>query len=147
MFTNAISIDADGGATAIDLPEDDGKLNTALRGILRGTPERALYHHRSQFWLHGDGQAEGLAPNLLAWTLAGAWMGRALPYQLYGTVIVTGRDHAGENAPLGEELTGHVHTVAETLKETMATWHRRPPASTDAAVDELLAYAIRDVTA
>jgi hypothetical protein len=146
--SNAIRIDASGGATGIDLPEDGGpELNRALRALLGGTPERAAYHPASLLWVHGDGQSHGLAPNLIAWTLASAWRGMPLPYQLYGTVIVTGRDHDGESTPLEDNLASHVHTVAETVAQTMADWRRRPPVSTDAAIGALVTYAIRDVTA
>ena len=148
MPANAIRIDADGVATAVTLPEDGGtELNRTLRTVLGGTPERAVYHPGSLVWVHGDGQSQGLAPNLTAWTLASAWRGMPLPYQLYGTVIVTGRDDSGESVPLDHRLAGQVHTVAGTVTETMSGWRQRPPASTDAAIRELVAYAIRDITA
>lgn len=149
MAANAIRIEADGGATAIEIPTDDvTELNTALRALLRGTPEQAVYHRRSLLWVHDNGQREGLTPNLTAWTLASAWRGQPLPYQLYGPVIVTGRDQfTGDSAPLEDDLAASVHAVNTTVADTMAAWRTRRPTSTDAAISELLAYAIRDVTA
>jgi hypothetical protein len=117
---NAIRIDTAGVATGIVLPEDDAaELYVSLRGLLGGTPEGAVYHHRALLWAHGDGQNEGLEPNLVAWTLASAWRDMALPYQLYGTVI-TGREYGGGSAPLDDDLAGQVHAVAKTVSETMA---------------------------
>ena len=146
MPMNAIRIDTDGRTTPVALPEDTASLRSALHGILGGIPEQATYHHRTLLWVHGDGQSNGLAPNLTAWALASAWRKAPLPYQLYGTVVVTGRDDGGASSALDDDVAGHAHTVAATVQSTMAAWQQRPPASTDAAIGELLAYAVRDVT-
>lgn len=61
---NAMRIDADGGASAIDLPEDNAQLRAVLRGILGGFPERAFYHRLSDSvacrsiasWLSASGE-------------------------------------------------------------------------------------------
>lgn len=145
MPANAIRIDTDGQVTAVSLPDSTADLRSILRGILGGAPAQAVYHRRSLLWVHDNGQGEGLAPNLTAWTLASAWRKAPHPYQFYGTVVVTGRDDDGASTALDDGLTNRVHTVDETVQATMAAWQQRPPASTDAAINELLAYAIRDV--
>ncbi|MEV6400962.1 hypothetical protein AB0M39_40345 [Streptomyces sp. NPDC051907] len=86
--------------------------------------------------------------NLGAWSLACAWRGLELPYALYGVVVVTGpRLGDGGVAPLEDLLAQQVHAVAQTVRETVEEWRRRPPASGDAAAQELLAYVRRDVLA
>ncbi|MEU6578212.1 hypothetical protein [Streptomyces sp. NPDC046805] len=35
--------------------------------------------------------------------------------------------------------------VAQTVRDTLTEWRGRPPASNEAAIEELLAYAARDV--
>jgi len=145
MPVHAVRIDTDGRTSPVDLPEDTAGLRSALRGHLGGIPEQAVYHQRSLLWVHGDGQGTGLAPNLTAWALASAWRRTPLPYQFYGAVVVTGGDGDGASTLLDDDLAGHAHTVAATVQSTMAAWRRRPPASTDAAVSELLAYVVRDV--
>ncbi|MFC1405676.1 MULTISPECIES: hypothetical protein [Streptacidiphilus] len=145
MLANAIRIDTDGQATVVKLPDGTADLRSALRGILGGTPDQAVYHQRSLLWVHDNGQREGLVANLTAWTLASAWRRIPLPYQLYGTVVVTGRDDDGMSTALDDDLTSRVQAVTETVQATMAAWQQRPPASEDAALKELLAYAVRDV--
>jgi hypothetical protein len=48
-------------------------------------------------------------------------------------------------ADLDGDLAQHVHAVAQTVRETLGEWRVRPPASNEAALSELLAYAARDV--
>lgn len=146
MPVHAVRIDTDGRTSPVDLPESTAGLRSTLRDLLGGVPEQAVYHRRSLLWVHGDDQGTGLAPNLTAWALASAWRRTPLPYQFYGTVVVTGRDGDGASTLLDDDLSAHAHTVAETVRSTVAAWRRRPPASTDAAIGELLAYVVRDVS-
>ncbi|MGW7570800.1 hypothetical protein ACWGJV_31585 [Streptomyces tendae] len=39
----------------------------------------------------------------------------------------------------------HAKVVEQTVCDTLSEWRARPPASNEAAVSELLAYAARDV--
>ncbi|MGW4516391.1 hypothetical protein ACWEO4_31385 [Streptomyces sp. NPDC004393] len=48
-------------------------------------------------------------------------------------------------AALDDDLAQHTHAVAQTVRETLGEWRSRPPASNEAALNELLAYAARDV--
>ncbi|MFI9040899.1 hypothetical protein [Streptomyces sp. NPDC053726] len=48
-------------------------------------------------------------------------------------------------AALDDDLVQHAHIVTRTVRETLEAWRTRPPASNDAAVNELLAYAARDI--
>ncbi|MET9388105.1 hypothetical protein ABZY09_45790 [Streptomyces sp. NPDC002928] len=63
--------------------------------------------------------------------------------------LVTGRAQDGDVAALDDGLAQHVHAVAvavaQTVRETLGEWRTRPPASNEAALNELLAYAARDV--
>ncbi|GAB3177971.1 hypothetical protein [Streptomyces incanus] len=48
-------------------------------------------------------------------------------------------------AALGRDLVQHARAVAQTVRDTLAEWRTRPPASDEAAISELLVYAARDV--
>ncbi|MGW7261103.1 hypothetical protein [Streptomyces sp. NPDC054834] len=48
-------------------------------------------------------------------------------------------------AALGDELVQHAYAGARTVRETLGEWRTRPPASNEAALNDLLAYAARDV--
>ncbi|MFF4836974.1 hypothetical protein [Streptomyces sp. NPDC001315] len=103
-----------------------------------------MYHRRVLLHIHGNGRAMGLAQNIAAWALASAWRGMAL-HPVHGPVVVTGRAQDGAVAALDDGLARHVHAVAQTVRETLAEWRTRPPASNKVALNELLAYAARDV--
>ncbi|WP_143076763.1 amidohydrolase [Streptomyces sp. MUSC 14] len=78
------------------------------------------------------------------WALASAWR-RMTQCPLHGTVVITGRTSDGEAAALDDDLAEHARTVTQTVRQTLKAWKARPPASSEAAVSELLAYAARDV--
>ncbi|MFJ5035316.1 hypothetical protein ACIQB5_46550 [Streptomyces sp. NPDC088560] len=103
-----------------------------------------MYHHRTLLHVYGEGQVIGLDQNLAAWALASAWRRMTL-CPLHGPVVIAGRTPDGEAAALDDDLAGHARTVAQTVRETLKAWKTRPPASSEAAVSELLAYAARDV--
>ncbi|MGA5149977.1 hypothetical protein ACPCSF_33920 [Streptomyces griseoincarnatus] len=54
---------------------------------------------------------------------------------------------AGEPTGLGGDMVGHARAVAQTVREALTEWRRRPPVSNGAAISELLAYATRDISA
>ncbi|MEU1601188.1 hypothetical protein ABZ468_53075 [Streptomyces sp. NPDC005708] len=58
-------------------------------------PEAAYYHPKITIHVHGNGIAEQLPPNPVAWTLACAWRGLQLEYPLIGPVLVTGTEGPG----------------------------------------------------
>ncbi|MGW1054933.1 hypothetical protein [Streptomyces sp. NPDC002521] len=58
---------------------------------------------------------------------------------------MTGPASAGDITTLDEDLTPYAHAVAQTVRETLGEWRARPPASNEAAISELLAYAARDM--
>ncbi|MFG2463312.1 hypothetical protein ACGFWE_40545 [Streptomyces sp. NPDC048523] len=133
-----------GTVTELSLPKFGAR--TAI-GNLVGSSEsvdQGLYRPDALLHMHGRGRAIGLDSNLTAWALASAWRGMSL-YPFHGAVVVTGRTQGGEVCALDDELTRHVHAVAQTVRETWEAWQTRPPASNEAAVRELLAYATRDV--
>ncbi|MFF4551368.1 hypothetical protein ACFY1J_45865 [Streptomyces sp. NPDC001406] len=103
-----------------------------------------MYHRRALLHLHGDGHRSGLTQNITTWALASAWRGITL-YPIHGPAVVTGRAQDGEAATLDDDLAQHAHAVAQTVRETLGEWHTRPPASNEAALNELLAYTARDV--
>ncbi len=78
------------------------------------------------------------------WALASAWRGIPL-CPLAGPVVVTGRAESGDVTTLDVDLVQHERAVAHTVRDTLAEWRARPPASDEAAAKELLAYAARDV--
>jgi hypothetical protein len=72
--------------------------------------------------------------------------GRGIPLcPLAGPVVVTGRTQSGDVTSLDDDLVQHAKAVARTVRDTLAEWRARPPASNEAAANELLAYAARDV--
>jgi hypothetical protein len=103
-----------------------------------------VYHRRAVLHIHGNGQKLGLSQNLAAWALASAWRGMPL-YPLAGPIVVTGRTASGDVTALDDDLVQHAKAVARTVRDTLSEWRARPPASNEASVNELLAYAVRDV--
>ncbi|MFR0367632.1 hypothetical protein [Streptomyces sp. MCC20] len=142
----ALLIAPDGTVTELDLPES--AVSSAIRDHIGsdGAVDQGRYHPHALLHVHGDGQRIGLDANLTAWALASAWRGMPL-YPFQGPVVVTGRTQDGDTSGLDDTLAAHVHAVAQTVRETRETWQTRPPASNEAAVNELLAYAVRDVAA
>lgn len=140
----ALRIDLDASVTDIDLSELDAQ--SAIREHL-GFPDavdQGVYHRRAVLHIHGNGQTIGLPQNLTAWALASAWRGMPL-YPLAGIIVVTGRTAAGDVTALDEDLAEHAKAVAQTVREALTQWRARPPTSNEAAIRELLAYAVRDV--
>ncbi|MFI1106328.1 hypothetical protein [Streptomyces melanogenes] len=132
----ALRIDPDTAVTALDLPQTDP---FSLIRVHVGSPDavdQGVYHHRAVLHLHDSGRTLGLPQNLAAWALASAWRGMAL-YPLAGPIVVTGRTAHGEVTALDDDLAAHVQAVADTVRETLTQWRRRPPLSDEAAIGEL----------
>ncbi|NUK21694.1 hypothetical protein [Streptomyces lunaelactis] len=140
----ALRIDPDATVTDVDLPEPDA--HSAIRGIVGSLDavDQGAYHRRAVLHIHGSGRKIGLPQNLAAWALASAWRGMTL-YPLAGTIVVTGRTAIGDVTALDDDLVQHAESVAQSVRDTLAEWRTRPPASHEAAIGELLAYAARDV--
>ncbi|MFC7266377.1 hypothetical protein [Streptomyces lutosisoli] len=141
---HALRIDPDATVTDLNLPLTDA--HSAILEHL-GSPDavdQGVYHRRAVLHIHGNGRTLGLPQNLAAWALASAWRGMTL-YPLAGPVLVTGRTAAGDVTALDDDLVQHVKAVAQTVRDTLSEWRARPPASNEAAIGELLAYAARDV--
>ncbi|MFJ7905273.1 hypothetical protein ACIQ6V_33125 [Streptomyces sp. NPDC096198] len=66
-------------------------------------------------------------------------------YPLAGPIVITGRTTSGDTAALDKDLAHHAKAVAQTVRDTLTEWRERPPASNEAAIKELLAYAARDI--
>ncbi|MFF7890255.1 hypothetical protein ACH40F_58595 [Streptomyces sp. NPDC020794] len=141
----ALRIASDTTVTGLTLPDLDAR--RAIREHLgsTGAADEAVYHRRALLQIHGSGQSIGLQQNLAAWALASAWRGMAL-YPLHGPVVITGRTQDGGVAPLDDDLAQYARAVAQTVRETLIEWQARHPATNEAAIAELLAYAFRDVT-
>ncbi|WP_042422318.1 DUF3846 domain-containing protein [Streptacidiphilus anmyonensis] len=140
---HAIVITTLGEARSVELSDDAH--HAEIRRILGGSPDRAVYHREALLWIHGNGAGEGLPSNLPAWTLACAWRGLTLDYELFGDVVITGRTSDGDAEALPARLAEQAHTVTATTLETIRRWQQHPPASNEAGLNELLAYAARDV--
>ncbi|MEU9546389.1 hypothetical protein [Streptomyces mirabilis] len=140
----ALRISPDATVTDLNLPVADA--HSAIRECI-GSPDsvdQGTYHRRAVLHIQGDGLTLGLRQNLAAWALASAWRGTAL-YPLAGPVVVTGRTASGDVTTLDDDLVQHAQAVAQTVRANVAQWRTRPPASNEAAIKELLAYAARDV--
>ncbi|MET9083646.1 hypothetical protein ABZX77_17425 [Streptomyces sp. NPDC004237] len=140
----ALRIVPDGSLTDIDLPEPDAHSAIRREVGFPDTVDQATYHRRAVMHVHGTGRTDGLPDNLVAWTLASAWRGTPL-YPLAGTIIVTGQTHGGRLTELDDDLVQQAKAVAQTVRETLDGWRMRPPASQEAALRELLAYAALDI--
>ncbi|WP_406482472.1 hypothetical protein [Streptomyces sp. NBC_01615] len=141
---HALRIESDATVTDLNLPLTDAH-SAVLEHV--GSPDavdQGVYHRRAVLHIHGNGRTLGLPQNLAAWALASAWRGMTL-YLLAGPVVVTGRTAAGDVTALDDDLVQHVQAVAQTVRDTLSEWRARPPASNEAAIGELLAYAARDV--
>lgn len=140
----ALRISPDATVTDLNLPVTDA--HSAIRECI-GSPDsvdQGTYHRRAVLHIHGDGLTLGLPQNLAAWALASAWRDTTL-YPLAGPVVVTGRTASGDVTTLYDHLVQHAQAVAQTVRDTVAEWRTRPPASNEASIKELLAYAARDV--
>ncbi|MEU0899835.1 hypothetical protein [Streptomyces massasporeus] len=140
---HALCIDPDATVTDLNLPAADAQ--SAIQEHVRyDALDQGVYHRRAVLHIHGNGQKLGLPQNLAAWALASAWRGMPL-YPLAGPIVVTGRTASGDVTVLDDDLVQHAKAVAQTVRDTLSEWRARPPASNEAAVNELLAYAARDV--
>ncbi|MEV6048657.1 hypothetical protein [Streptomyces xanthochromogenes] len=143
-------VDESARLVALDLHADDAAAQSAqIRTAVGGSAEAAYYHRATVLHVPATGARDGLSPNLAAWALACGWRTMELPYLLYGPIVITG-PYGADGSTVGElpaRLTAQVRTVCGTVRETMAGWRIRPPASNEAAVAELLAYTRRDLAA
>ncbi|MFE2715268.1 hypothetical protein ACFXKI_25610 [Streptomyces mirabilis] len=140
----ALRISPDALLTDLNLPVTDA--HSAIRECI-GSPDsvdQGTYHRRPVLHIIDGGLTIGLPQNLAAWALASAWRGTAL-YPVGGPVVVTGRTATGDVTTLDDDLVQHAQAVAQTVRDIVAEWRTRPPASNEAAIKELLAYAVRDV--
>ncbi|MFE9024338.1 hypothetical protein ACFYNL_38120 [Streptomyces sp. NPDC007808] len=140
---HALRIDPDATVTDLNLPTTDAQ-SAIQEHVGSDSVDHGVYHRRAVLHIHGNGQDLGLPQNLTAWALASAWRGMPL-YRLAGPIVVTGRTESGDVTALDDDLVQHAKAVAQTVRDTMSEWRARPPASNEAAVKELLAYAARDV--
>ncbi|GHE34294.1 DUF3846 domain-containing protein [Streptomyces capitiformicae] len=140
---HALRIDPDATVTDLNLPTTDAQ-SAIQEHIGSSAVDHGVYHQRAVLHIHGNGQNLGLPQNLAAWALASAWRGMPL-YPLAGPIVVTGRTASGDVAALDDDLVQHAKAVAQTVRDTLSEWRTRRPASNEAAVNELLAYAARDV--
>ncbi|MFH8737570.1 DUF3846 domain-containing protein [Streptomyces sp. NPDC017964] len=139
-------IDVDTTVTVLDLPEDASEVQAAIRGTVGDAVNTAVYHRRALLHIHDSANRESPL-NLAAWTLASAWRGMSL-YPLHGTIVVTGcLNEEGDVTGLDEDLVHQAEAVAVTVRETVQRCRERPPMSDEAAAQELLAYAARDLAA
>lgn len=144
-MTTALRLDCDLTLTRIELPDDAQDARGAIRGIVGDSVNAGLYHRDAI--LHVADSANQQQPlNLVAWTLASAWRGLPL-YALHGTIVVTGRTSAGDATGLDDRLVRQAEAVTAMVGETVNRWRTQPPASDDAAGQELLAYAARELAA
>ncbi|WP_438296268.1 hypothetical protein [Streptomyces sp. HUAS TT7] len=143
-------VDEGAQLTALELPADDAGAQYAhIRSAVGGSAEAAYYHRGSVLHVPATGSTDGLSPNLAVWALACGWRKVELPYLLYGPIVITGPYDVDGAAvsELSDRLTAHVRTVCDTVRETVIGWRTRRPASNEAALSELLAYARRDLAA
>jgi hypothetical protein len=141
-MTRAVRIDCDVTMSVIDLP-DAGR--QAIQDLVGGVADQAVYHRQALLHIY-ELSAREKPLNLAAWVLASAWRGMSL-YPLHGTIVVTGRDQFGEVCDLDESLVQQARAVVAMVDETVRGWKARPPASDDAAAQELLSYAAREIAA
>ncbi|MFD4243661.1 DUF3846 domain-containing protein [Streptomyces sp. NPDC058525] len=103
-------ITPDAPSTPLTLPTDS---QFAWRmKHLGGLPEATYYHPDAVLHVHGNGIAQRLPLNPVAWTLASAWHGAQLPYLLVGPAVITGtEDHDGNFTPLSAPLADQTHNA------------------------------------
>ncbi|MFE9769739.1 hypothetical protein ACFYPC_35345 [Streptomyces sp. NPDC005808] len=140
---HALRIDPDTTVTDLTLTATDAQ-SAIHEHVGSDAVDQGVYHRQALLHIHGNGLKLGLPQNLAAWALASAWRGTPL-YPLAGPIVVTGRTVSGDVTALDDDLVQHARVVAQTVRDTLSKWRARPPASNEAAVKELLAYAARDV--
>lgn len=142
-MTQAVRIDCTMTVIPIVLPDEDP--NHALENIVGGAVSQAVYHRRALLHIYDRSTSE-YPLNLAAWTAASAWRGMPL-YPLHGTIVVTGRGGSGEVCDLDDDLAQQVRAITTMVRETVQEWKHRPPASNEAAAQELLSYAASEIAA
>jgi hypothetical protein len=140
---HALRIDPDATVTDLNLPAPDAH-SAIQEHVESDAVDQGVYHRRAVLHIHGNGLKLGLSQNLAAWALGSAWRGTTL-YSLTGPVVITGRTANGDVTALDDDLAQHAKAVTQTVRDTLSEWRQRPPASNEAAIQELLAYAARDV--
>ncbi|WP_331731689.1 hypothetical protein [Kitasatospora sp. NBC_01300] len=135
----ALQIDPAGPVDEIELPDDPALLRRVLTTRLGGSPDPGYYHRRALMWLHGNAANEGLPPNVVATALASAWRGMDIgaSYFLHGRVIVTGAAD-GDADHLEEKLAGQAREVGQVVADRTLAWRTAPPASNEAAWEEIV---------
>ncbi|WP_157596630.1 hypothetical protein [Streptacidiphilus rugosus] len=112
---------------------DDGGHHAEIHRILGSSADRAIYNREALLWIHRNVAGEGLRSNLPAWTLARAWHGRSLPYELFGDVVVTGRTVDGSAEAISARLADQARTVTATTRETLRRSQRQHPRASNEA--------------
>ncbi|MFE0463735.1 hypothetical protein ACFW1A_31230 [Kitasatospora sp. NPDC058965] len=135
----ALQIDPAGPVEEIELPADPALRRRVLTTRLGGSPDPGVYHRRALMWMHGNAVYEGLPPNVVATALASAWRGMDIgaSYFLYGRVIVTGSVD-GDADHLDEGLAGQAREVGKLVAARALAWKTAPPASNEAAWEEIV---------
>ncbi|MEU5930649.1 hypothetical protein ABZ817_45545 [Streptomyces antimycoticus] len=141
----ALCINPDATSSHLGLPTDQAAQHHALRNLIGGSTDRAVYHRQALLHVHGNGAGTQLPVNPAAWALACAWRGLNLPYLLYGPIIVTGPDTGGTVEELNDRLLAQAEEVTRTVQELQRQWSTRPPESEPATRQELLTYARRAI--
>ncbi|MFE5539501.1 hypothetical protein ACFQ78_27630 [Streptomyces sp. NPDC056519] len=139
----ALRIDVGGAVVVLPWPGDDAGRRQVVRTAVGGPADAAVYHRRTQFHVHGQGQTERLAMNLPAWVLASVWRRMEITYGFYGPVVVTGP----RLGALDEAMAAEVRAVCAAVAEVREKWVTRQPAGEWQARAELLAAARHRVAA
>ncbi|MET8211908.1 hypothetical protein ABZT51_39065 [Streptomyces sp. NPDC005373] len=142
-MATGLRIDINTVMEQIELPEDQRAALATIHGVVGGQTNQGVYHRRALFHIHDTANSESPL-NLAAWTLASAWRGMSL-YPL--TIVVTGRNADGDVTGLEEDLVHQAEAVVAMVRETVERWREQPPLSNEAAAQELLAYAARELAA
>ncbi|MGW2996385.1 hypothetical protein ACWDA9_33235 [Streptomyces sp. NPDC001193] len=138
-----LRIDVDGAVVVLPWRDEDAGRWQVVRTAVGGRADAAVYHRRTQFHVHGNGQSERLPLNLSAWVLASVWRGMEIPYGFYGPVVVTG----SQLDALDEAMAEEVHAVCAAVAEVREEWVTRQPAGEWQARAELLAASRHRVAA
>jgi hypothetical protein len=147
MTIKALRVEPDGTVYELALSEGAQDRRRAVRAAIGGPVDLGSYHRRALFHLHGDGVREGKPLNPAAWALAAVWLGRQLPYGLYGTVVVTGHDGQGGIEALDVDMADGVARGCEAVREVLAGWAMRAPSPADVSRDLVAAVEPSGVSA
>lgn len=130
-----LQIDPDAATTALHLPSPSHARIEAVLHAVGGPTVRGAYHPTAVVHTNARGPLSGLPFNAVAWALASGWHGQALPYGLFGPVVVTTCADDGTIGPLPIDVMDEAARVAAIVSNVVSA-HAAAGTDLDTILDD-----------